>query len=236
MRIWTLCKAKGRSVAISQIALAPCRFFASAPPAALQFAAAHMEMRHLRKRELLGDIQLPFTGFGIVLQGAMQAVDMTMDGKEVALLSVQPYETFGHISLLAEQPLALTWVATSASTTVALMPEDRALQLMQFPELVLQLARSTSQQVCDLLSWQKIQAIHPVSARVCAWLLHHGRQQMEMQLPTHAELAWRLNTTGESVTRVLQKLLTDQVLQRDGDTWRITSPETLKDLTRGSER
>lgn len=220
-------------MAISQVALAPCRFLAAASPAALQFAAAHMEMRHLRKRELLMDGAHSFTGLGVVMQGAVQAVDLTLDGKEVALLNVGPYETFGHVSLLATQPVAMNWVATSSSTTVALLPQEKALQLTQFPELVLQLARAASQQVCDLLSWQKIQAINPVSARICAWLLHHSRMETEMQLPTHAELAWRLNTTRESVTRVLQKLLTDGVLQRDGDVWRILSPQTLKDLIHG---
>lgn len=223
-------------MAVSLLTLGPCRFFANASSAAVQFAASHMEMRHLRKRELLGDSQLPFSGFGVVLQGSIQAVDRTMDGKEATLFSIDPYEVFGHVGLLADQPVALTWVATSSSTTVALMPHDKALQLTQFPELVLQMARSTSQQVCDLLSWQKIQAIHPVTARVCAWLLYHSRQETQVRLPTHAELAWRLNTTRESVTRVLQKLLTDGVLQRDGDIWHILAPQILKDLASGNER
>ena len=71
------------------------------------------------------------------------------------------------------------------------------------------------------------------TARVCAWLLRASGTDGALQLPTHAELAWRLNTTRESITRVLQKLLTDQVLQRDGDWWRIQAPTTLQELARG---
>lgn len=223
-------------MAVSPLTLAPCPFFASASPAALQFAAAHMDVRHLRRREVLGDAAAPFAGLGVVLQGTVQAVDLTLDGKEVALMSVGPHEIFGHAGLLAQQPLALMWVAAGPSTSVAVMPRAQALQLTQFPELVLQVARLASQQVCDLLGWQKIQAIHPVGARVCAWLLHQGARSPELRLPTHAEMAWRLNTTRESVTRVLQKLLADGVLQRDGEVWHVAAPQALQEMARGGER
>ena len=55
-------------------------------------------------------------------------------------------------------------------------------------------------------------------------------------MPTHAELAWRLNTTRETVTRVLQRLLTDGILSRDGDLWLIERPDLLSDLARGEDR
>lgn len=216
--------------------LAQCGLFATASPVAVRFAAAHFEVRHFRRRELIGSTQAPFNGFGLVISGAVQAMDMTLDGKEVALLHIGENEVFGHLALLAERPLPLTWVAGQASTAVALMAADKAAQLAQFPEIVLQLARDASQQVCDLLGGQKIQSIHPVGARICAWLAHHSRQNHELQLPTHAELAWQLNTTRESITRMLQKLLTDGVLARDGDLWRVLRPDVLLAQSRGSER
>lgn len=222
-------------MAISPLMLAPCSFFASASPAALQFVAAQMQLRHLRKRQLLDDEDAAL-GLGLVLQGGLQAVDFTLDGKEVALFEVVEHEVFGHGNLLAPEGIALTWVATESSTTVAVLSRQQALELVQFPELVLQLARASSQQVCDLLSWQKIQAINPVSARVCAWFLMYGRGQTQLKLPTHAQLAWRLNTTRESVTRVLQKLLTQGVLERDGDIWHVLMPDELKAWASGQER
>ncbi len=218
-------------MAIATITLAPCRLFANASTPALQYAAAHMQLHHLRKREVIAGGA--FDGLGVVLQGSVQAIDATLDGKEVALFSVSTHDSFGHQTLLAPNPIALTWVATSSATTVALLERPQALELVQFPELVLQLARTTSAQVCDLLGWQLLQSIHPISARVCAWLLRASGTDGALQLPTHAELAWRLNTTRESITRVLQKLLTDQVLQRDGDWWRIQAPTTLQELARG---
>lgn len=217
------------------MALTPCAFFQTASAPALQFAAAHMNLLHMRRREVLSQGAKPFDGLGVVLQGNLQAVDLTLDGKEVGLMSAGLHEPFGHYVLLADQPMDLTWVATSAAT-VAVMERDKALQLLTFPEMMAMLARLNGQQVCNLLSWQKIQAIHPVSARVCAWMLHHGRHRTTLQLPTHAEMAWRLNTTRESVTRVLQKLLTEGVLRRDGDDWHVLNLKTLEEMARGEDR
>lgn len=97
-------------------------------------------------------------------------------------------------------------------------------------------ARLLAQDVCSFLGWQKIQAVHPVSARVCAWIQHASAADSSLRIPTHAELAWRLNTTRETVTRVLQRLLTDGILRRDGDLWLIERRDLLSDLARGEER
>ena len=58
----------------------------------------------------------------------------------------------------------------------------------------------------------------------------------QARVPAHAELAWRLNTTRETVTRVLQRLLTDGILRRDGDLWLIERRDLLSDLARGEDR
>ena len=59
-------------MAIHHLALAPCGFFTNASPAAVQFAAAHMQLVHLKRREVLGDGKQPFQGLGVVLQGSLQ--------------------------------------------------------------------------------------------------------------------------------------------------------------------
>ena len=134
-------------MAIHHLALAPCGFFTNAPPAAVQFAASHMHLIHLKRREVLGDGKQPFNGLGVVLQGNLQAVDLTLDGREAALLTATLHETFGHANLLAAQPVALTWVAASPSTSVAVMDSQAAQELMTFPEMALGAARLLAQDV-----------------------------------------------------------------------------------------
>ena len=220
---------------ISALALRSCSLFAKAPADLVEQAAQRMEIVQLKRRQVLLSSGQPFRGLGVVLQGRIQAIDHTIDGREVALASVDPGGVFGHVNLIAALPFELTWVASSASAIATMAPTD-ALALLQNPHMSMQIATDMAQQVCDSLRWQKLLSVHPVSARVCAWLLSHTAGPAGLARTTHAELAWRLNTTRESITRVLQRLQTDGVLQRDGEVWRIADLQKLRELSQGDAR
>jgi len=209
-----------------------CSLFALAPAPVLEQASLAMEIIHLRRREVLLVAGRPFTGLGVVLQGRLQAIDHTIDGREVALASIEANEVFGQANLIAAHPIDLTWVAMGA-TTLAIMPPQAAILLLKDADMSFRIASDLAQQVCEFLSWQKILSVHPVSARVCAWIIWNAAGKLELALPTHAELAWRLNTTRESITRALQRLQADEILQRDGDRWLIEKPLILSELARG---
>ncbi|NBR14445.1 MAG: DUF2797 domain-containing protein, partial [Crocinitomicaceae bacterium] len=91
-------------------------------------------------------------------------------------------------------------------------------------------ARELADQVSESLGWQKINAVTPISARVCAWLCWSAGNSSLLEIPKHAELAWRLNTTRESITRTFQKLQADGLIQREDEKWRIHE-ELPSDLT-----
>jgi CRP-like cAMP-binding protein len=118
---------------------------------------------------------------------------------------------------------------------VGLLERQAALEALATAELAVRAAASLAQRVCDTQSLQKVLTVHPVSARVCAWLLwRRERATGLVGLPTHAELAWQLNTTRESVTRVLQRLLQDGVIERLEEQWRVASETGLADWARGA--
>lgn len=217
---------------VSGMALKECAFFAELPDALLTQTSQLMKIVQLKRREvlLLGD--LPFTGLGLVMQGRLQAIDYTIDGREVSLSTIEPGGIFGLAGLLAPRPVELTWVAQSM-TTLAVLSQTDALSLLEEPPMGMRLARDLAQQVCDSIGWQKILSVHPISARICSWLLWHFSNRNQADLPTHAELAWRLNTTRESVTRALQRLQAEQVLRREGELWHLVDREALRILTLG---
>ena len=217
---------------VSGLALKQCALFSNAPEALVQRAAQLMEIVQLKRREVLLTDDMPFTGLGLVLQGRLQAIDYTIDGREVALSTIEVGEMFGQASLLAMRPQELTWVAPSL-TTLAVMAQADALTLLEDPLMSLRMARDLAQQVCDSIGWQKIQSVHPISARVCYWLLWHFGNGNMASFPTHAELAWRLNTTRESITRTLQRLQADLVLRREGEHWHLADREGLRLLAQG---
>lgn len=212
-----------------------CDLFAQAPESVVEQASRQMEIVHLKRREVLLSDGRPFRGLGVVLQGRMQAIDHTIDGRELALMSIEVGGVFGQANLIAPRPVAMTWVAVSP-TTLAVMAPDAAMSLFQHAQMSLHVATDMAQQVCEFLGWQKILSVHPVSARACAWLLWNATGSDMVAIHTHAELAWRLNTTRESVTRILQRLQADGILRREGDLWRIADPEKLRELAQGEAR
>ena len=220
---------------VSDIVLSNCSLFQRAPASVVGQAASQMDIMHLKKREVLLIKGRPFRGLGVVLQGRLQAMDYTIDGREVALTTVDQDEAFGHANLLAPRPVDLTWMAVSQST-LAVMPPQAALELLLHSEMSLQLATDLAQQVCEFLSWQKILAVHPISARVCAWLTWAALGSATLVIPRHAELAWRLSTTRESITRTLQRLQTEGILRRDGDNWLIEDAGALSQMALGDNK
>lgn len=220
---------------VAVLALRTCNLFAQAPDNLVEQAARQMEILLLKRREVLLLAGKPFRGLGVVLQGRLQAIDHTIDGREVALASIEAGGAFGHVDLLSPQPIEMTWVAMSPVTLAVMAPHD-ARTLFTHSEMSLSVATDMARQLSEFLGWQKIQSVHPVSARICSWLLLSGQRSAEVVIHTHAELAWRLNTTRESVTRVLQRLQSEDILLREGDSWRIAKPDKLRELAQGEPR
>jgi CRP-like cAMP-binding protein len=172
---------------------------------------------------------------GVVVQGRIQSIDQTLDGREVALQTVEPGEAFGQVALLASQPVHMVWVATAPSA-VAVLSEEKALTLFESAPMAMLAARGLADQVSEFLSWQKIMSVTPISSRVCAWICWSAGQKDRLEVPKQAELAWRLNTTRESITRTFQRLQADGLLQRDESAWAILKRPALELLALGDNK
>lgn len=212
---------------VSQAVLVQCTLFAALAPVPLGLIAERMQMVSLRRREVLGGAS-GFSGLGVVLSGSIQAVEETSDGREVVLATAGVNHPFGVAELLADKRMSATLIAASNGTTVGTLDRETALEQLRKPELSWNVARMLAQRLCDHQAMQKILSVHSVPARLAAWLAWQcDGQAKRLTLPTHAELAWQLNTTRESVTRVLQRLVADGLVARDGDDWVMLNPHGL---------
>jgi len=220
---------------VSELVLRGCNLFASAPDALVSSASGDMEIIHLKRREVLEPGGRSFRGLGVVVQGRIQSIDQTLDGREVALQTVDPGEAFGQVALLASQPVHMVWVATAPSA-VAVLSEEKALALFDSAPMAMLAARGLADQVSEFLSWQKIMSVTPISSRVCAWICWAAGQKDRLEVPKQAELAWRLNTTRESITRTFQRLQADGLLQRDESVWAILKRPALEVLALGDNK
>jgi CRP-like cAMP-binding protein len=220
---------------VLDLALRACDLFAQAPDDVLRQAAQDMDIVHLKRREVLLRGGLPFRGLGVVLQGRLQAMDRTIDGREVALQTIEERQTFGQANLLARKPVELTWIA-AAPCAVAVMSVEQAARMLQDATMSLLAARDLADQVNDYLGWQKILSVTPISARVCAWACWAAQGSRQLDIPKHAELAWRLNTTRESITRTFHRLQADGLLRRENESWVISNPSAMAQMATGDSR
>jgi CRP/FNR family cyclic AMP-dependent transcriptional regulator len=217
---------------VSELVLRGCNLFASAPDAVVSSASGDMEIIHLKRREVLEPGGRSFRGLGVVLQGRVQLIDQTLDGREVALQTANPSEAFGQVALLASKPVHMIWVATAPSA-VAVLSKDKALTLFESAPMAMLAARGMADQVSEFLGWQKILSITPISSRVCAWICWAAGPKDRLAVPKQAELAWRLNTTRESITRTFQRLQAEGLLQRHENDWAILKRHALELLALG---
>jgi len=220
---------------VSPIALQPIAFFGQLSDESRTWASEQMEIFSLKRRQALLSGKGPFKGLGVVLHGRMQAVDLTLDGREVALKTTEQFGLFGQEDLMSARPVGLTWMAPSTSS-VAVMNERTAREFLALPDVLRAIAADMAQQLNDQLQWQKILSATNVTAKLANWIIFAARDRAQVQLPTHAEVAWRLNTTRESVTRVLQRLQADGVLVREGGHWVVRHPAALRELATGGEK
>ncbi len=212
---------------VSLAVLVQCPLFADVPAVSLGTVAERMRLVSLRRREVLSGTS-GFQGLGVVLSGVMQSVEEASDGREVVLATAEVNEPFGLAELLAAGAAAPVWMAGSSGTAVGVLERPDALELLRRPELAWPVAQTLARRLCDMQSMQRVLSIHSVPARLAAWLHWRcGGQDGELKLPTHAELAWQLNTTRESVTRVLQRLAADGLVARQGDMWVVRNADAL---------
>lgn len=220
---------------VLDLALRSCRLFEHAPADVVAQAANDMAIVHLKRREVLYTEGQPFRGLGVVLQGRLQAMDSTIDGREVALQTVDVGDSFGQAHLLARRPLEVVWMSV-ASSTVAVMSARQARALFSSGNMGLVAACDLADQVNTYLGWQKLLSVTPIIARVCAWACWVAGNSLELEIPKHAELAWRLNTTRESITRTFQRLQAEGLLRRDGERWTIANRQALAQMAMGDTR
>ena len=223
-------------MAVSELTLKQNERLAQADPQALQWLASRMQIVLLKRRQTLGLQASSFEGLGLVLTGKLQALDLTLDGREVALQTAEAGELFGEGNPFCPQVgPPLQWVAAVACE-LAVLDARYCAELTDQPSLVLMLAKELARQHRDQMHWQKVANMGSITAKVCAWLLHQSTKGAAIKLPTHTELAWRLGTTRESVTRVLQRLQSENIMKRQGENWRVEKPSFLRDLATREDR
>lgn len=216
-------------------------------PAQAELATAAIE-RRLSRREVVANKGDALRFFPLLLDGRLQGIDFTVDGREVGLYFVGPGEYFGELSLIDRAPMAETVIALAPSHLL-LLPRERTRSLMfATPEAAEKVALRLTERLRTEAAQRLLLALPNPMQRLCAQLLYLTRDAAAHApdgtgagadlpgipfAPTHQEIAIMINSSRETVTRAFQQLQNQQILQRDGTRLVVLDIGKLEQLSSG---
>ena len=193
----------------------------------------------LSKRQIVIEKASQSQGLWILLNGRLQGIDYTIDGREVGLYFIVPKQFFGELALIDNQPHPEHVIATAPSE-VLLIPSAVCRDLMKlYPHIATQIATTLASRVRGLIRQRTLLTLTTPAQRLAAQLIDlagsaDGVAQIEF-IPTHQELAMMINSSRETVTRTLRTLHLKGNVKRQGNVLVIANRKILEALAKGHQ-
>jgi CRP-like cAMP-binding protein len=226
-------------MSVARALLLQWSLFADLDAGTLERLGRAMELRHCPRRKLVLASRDRGSHLGLVVQGRVQAIDFTLDGREYAAWSAAPGEFFAETAVFAPETADQETFVAVVESVVALMPGPVARELvLDCPVLAMRLLERMARKLSHMQRIRRVLVSPNAGQRVCAALLLLARGQGDdaerRQLAeglTQQEIAAYANTTRETVTRVMQRLQAENMVQRDGQNWIVDLQKLARAVT-----
>lgn len=173
----------------------------------------------------------------LIRSGRVQISLISPHGREVILRDLGADHIFGELSAIDRLPRSANVVALEDCLLAQLKDEEFREFLGAIPQAGLWMSRLLAARIRDLTERAFELATLPVAGRVHKELLRlaagtgaAGDHVALGSMPTHADLAARIGTHREAVTRELNVLVADGYLLKAGRTMEISSVTRLRSL------
>lgn len=199
--------------------------------------STRMEERQFSRREVVVSKEQTRFELGFLLDGRLQGVDFTIDGRGVGLYFVEPGDYFGELSIIDGQRPAEHVIAATKSTAVFLDAANARRLIVEVPALAQAVMARLAGRVRAAAAQRTLLALPNPFQRLCVQLLQLARKDgpgaacLE-QAPTHQELAIMINASRETVTRAFQVLMLRGMVRREGNRLLMRRQE-LEDIGEG---
>ncbi len=214
------------------------RLFDRLPIEKVAHLATLMSERKVERRQVVIERGKADEGLGFLIEGRLQTMNFTLDGREVGLDFIGNGDFFGELSVIDGQP-APEYIIAVAPSRLTFLDRERARDLMfSTPQAAEAVAQRLAERMRKTASHRAVLALPSSFQRVCAQLgllaqqLADGRQVI-VTPPTHQEIAIMVNTSRETVTRTLQFLQGMKVIVRLGNELIVQQPDTLQQAADG---
>lgn len=205
---------------------------------ALEPLSARMALRSFARRAMVMGKENPTHELGFLVEGRLQGVDFTVDGRSVGMYFVDPGDYFGELSLV-DGKAPSEFVIAAVKSTVAFLDGAAARELiLGHPALAQAVMARLAQRVRTVMAQRTLLSLPNPFQRLCVLLLQLPQRPVDgvdevAQAPTHQELAIMINASRETVTRAFQVLFLHKVLVREGNILKLMQPDLLRDIAEG---
>ena len=180
----------------------------------------HVRVRQFRAGQTLVGYQDDSHDLFFILTGKLKVTIFSEAGREVAFRELHAGQSFGELSAIDGQPRSANVIALTDASVGSMTAPDFVTLLRDHPDIALATLRKLTMLVRALTSRVE-EGANKVEVRVCHELLRLAREQMLNDnaarlrpAPKHADVASRINTHREAVSRLLSKLTKLGVVQR----------------------
>ncbi len=198
-----------------------------------QCSATHVDAHQiiLSQRDASEDVYF-------VVNGQLRAHIFSPSGKEVAFRDVNPGDMFGEIAAIDAKPRSASIVAVENSTLVSMHAQSFRTLVFEHPALTTALLQRWAGLIRNLSDRIVEFSTLPVRNRIHAELLRLASEHVDGKIatldpaPTHAQIASRISTHREAVTRELSDLARDGLVVRESHRLIIPDIEKLDALVK----
>jgi CRP/FNR family transcriptional regulator, cyclic AMP receptor protein len=169
----------------------------------------------------------------VVKTGALKAYLTGDDGKEVILSTLGPNDYFGELALIDDEPRS-AMVAASERSELLQVPKEAFQQLLlNDPQAMLAVTRSLASKIRQLTDNVRTLALVDVFGRITHLLNALGVANADDHLvispkPTQQEIASRVGSSREMVSRIFKDLVIGKYIVIDQDCIKVCKPLPMK--------
>ncbi|MEZ5667188.1 MAG: Crp/Fnr family transcriptional regulator [Alphaproteobacteria bacterium] len=192
--------------------------------------------RYDRRQQIVGEGDSTTDVF-FVIEGTIEAKSFSAQGKEVTYSETGQGGLFGEFSAIDGEPRSATIIATELSLVARMTAADFLAALLANPELHMRLtellvmkARAMSRRIFEFSTLAVRNRIHAELLRLAKADAAADNTAVIEPAPTHHELATRVSTHREAVTRELNQLSAKGILKAAKRQILITDVQRLQDL------
>jgi CRP/FNR family transcriptional regulator, dissimilatory nitrate respiration regulator len=177
----------------------------------------------------------PCRGFYIVESGAVKIYKESPDAREHVLHVAVPGDCFGEAALFLGMGYPASAAAVQESSLILLRRDEFLEIIKQDPEVSLRLMASMATWSHRLVMSIEALTLKDASARFASYVLSKAQADprptgdIDLGMPKQV-LASHLGMTGETLSRILARLETDEVIETRGKRVAILVPEELQEI------